>query len=103
MTNEMPFRPVNWGGQNPHGATTGWIQGRAGSGHWTERRRRGAATQFPVHLERVASPLDVDTAYNFGAEFEANERTKGHPIAAGVGGVLGYHLVKAAMRRRGLR
>ena len=29
-----------------------------------------AIQRFPVDLERVASPLDVDTAYNFGAEVE---------------------------------
>ena len=62
---------------------------------------RQCAAPFPVHLERVASPLDVDTAYNFGAEVEYDNASRGHPIAGAIGGVLGYHLVRAAMRRKG--
>lgn len=93
-----------WGGQDPHGVTTGRHQAAAGAGHhWTERRRRGTAMQIGQQLaraERVASPLDADVAYEFGAAYEAAERAKGHPLVAGAAGVLGYSLVRAWRRGR---
>lgn len=89
------------------GPTTGWHQELGGLGKhgaWSRRQRamRLQSTYSP-HLERVASPLNADEVTAFAEEWEMDERNRSHRIAAGIGGVLGFELARAVMRRRGWR
>jgi hypothetical protein len=99
--NEMPFSPVNWGGQDPHGVTTGHHEAAAGAGHhFTERQRRSAATQQGLYaLPVVRSPIG-NQAQAFGEEYARDNRVS-VTRAALVGGVLGWGLVRTAQKMRG--
>jgi hypothetical protein len=102
-TNEYKITPANWNGPNG----TGWIQGQAGSGHWTERRMRGTAVrsgQLPAQPpQRVQSPLaGLNDAQAFVDEIARdNQMNKARQMI--IGGVLGYALVKTAQMRRARR
>ena len=106
-TNEMPFRPVNWGGQDPHSPTTGHHQASAGAGdHWTERKRRGAAvrTGQMLPIPKVSSPLHGDEVQVFAQEWAADNappRSVARDMI--IGGVLGVALTRVIQNRRGRR
>jgi hypothetical protein len=104
-TNEMPFRPINWAGQDPHGVTTGWHQADAGAGrHVPERIRRGRGVQSGptlFQLPNIVSPLAVNEVQAFAQEAAPPRRNV--LLDATVGGVLGYALVRSIERRRGQR
>jgi hypothetical protein len=108
IINERPFSPIDWGGQDPHGVTTGWHQQLAGSGrhsNYSEQRwaqERARAQQGPVPLRPVASPLGGE-APAFAQEIVAAEASRPRLGARLVGGVLGYQLARAALRNRGMR
>ena len=79
---------------------TSWIENAAGTGKRT-RRDRGAAMRQVLHpLPNIQSPLRTDMINEIVADYEASERSKDHFVARGIGGVLGFELARAAMRRR---
>lgn len=104
--NEMPFRPVNWGGQTPHSPSTGHHEAEAGNGthaslsaqRWAGRRHQFA----PLPIPKIASPLQANEAAVFADEFARdNHRNVGRDMV--VGAVLGYALTRYAQARRGVR
>jgi hypothetical protein len=81
---------------------TAWIQNAASTGRKHGRRER-AAMLGPVPLPQIQSPLRTDMIREIVADYETGEASKDHFAARGIGGVLGFHLARAAMRRRGWR
>jgi hypothetical protein len=96
------FSPINWGGQNPHGPTTGAHQLAAGSGQRAERMARAHEVQAAYELP-VLPNLIHEAAY-FAAEVERDAALHHRNVArdAVVGGVLGAGLMYA-IRNRGRR